>query len=111
MNIYVVAAHSDGQDDYTGDSYAIRFNNKQEAEKFLRAKDATDTRTRQMMTEKQFLSAWTLPADDYTEGAANDLGYVWDAGYNRYIGIGVYEFSDYQNSKEWFDSEFDVDKL
>lgn len=109
MNIYVVAAHNDGRDDYTGDAYAIKFHSKQEAEKLLREKPAPyDTRTRQMLTEDQFLTAWTLPADAYTESAANDLGYVWDADYGRYIGIGVYEFNDYQNNKQWFDSETDI---
>lgn len=110
--IYVVATHNDDRDDYTGDAYAIRFYSKQEAEKFLYAKPAPyDSRTRQMMTEDQFLAVWTMPDKAYTEGAANDLGYVWDDYYNCWIGIGVYEIDDYQNNTELFDSEVDIDAL
>lgn len=112
MNIYVVTSHDDGRDDYTGDSYAIKFHDKQEAEKFLREKPAPyDTRKRQMLTEDQFLTAWTLPADAYTESAANDLGYFWNAYYNCWVGISVYEIDDYRNNKKWFDSEVDIAAL
>lgn len=112
MNIYVVASHNDGRDDYTGDAYAIKFRGKQEAEKFLHEKPAPyDTRTRQMMTEDQFLAAWTMPAEAYSEGVANDLGYFWNAYYNCWVGISVYEIDDYRNNKKWFDSEVDIAAL
>lgn len=110
--IYVVATHNDGRDDYTGDAYAIKFNGKQEAEKFLHTEPAPyDSRVREMMNEDQFLATWTKPAEEFTEGVANDLGYVWDNDYKCWCGIGVYSIDDYQNNKEWFDSEVDIEAV
>ena len=47
----------------------------------------------------------------HDEGVANDLGYVWDNDYKCWCGIGVYSIDDYQNNKEWFDSEVDIEAV
>lgn len=110
--IYVVATHDDGRDDYTGDAYAIKFYNKQEAEKFLHAVPSPyDSRVREMINESQFLATWTKPAEELTEGVANDLGYDWNNDCKCWCGICTYKIDDYRNNKEWFDSEVDIEAV
>lgn len=81
---YVVSAHDDGSD-----AYAFRFDDKATAEKFLNTEEY-DFRTRELMTEDQFLAEWTKSADCFPdEASANCEGYVWDDPNYCWLGINV----------------------
>jgi len=81
---YVVSTADDGSD-----AYAVKFDDKAEAEEYLHT-EQYDFRERQLMTEGQFLEKWSKPADAYaSEGDANQDGYVWDGGFERWLEIPI----------------------
>ena len=80
--------------DYGSDAFAVKFNDKAEAEKYLHT-EQYDFRERQLMAEDQFLAEWSKPADAYdSEEEAFEDGYVWDDGYGRWLEISVNDLDD-----------------
>ncbi|GHV97757.1 hypothetical protein lacNasYZ03_10620 [Lactobacillus nasalidis] len=81
---YVVNATDDGSD-----AFAVKFDGKAEAEEYLRTEQC-DFRELQLLTEDQFLSDWSKPAEAYgSEEDASQDGYVWDDGFERWMEIPV----------------------
>ncbi len=79
---YVVNTADDGSD-----TYAVKFDDKAEAEKYLRT-EQYNFRERELLTEKEFWATWSKPADAYAnEEDASQDGYVWDDQHNRWTNI------------------------
>lgn len=81
---YVVNTADDGSD-----AFAVKFNDKAEAEKYLNT-EQYNFRERELLTENEFLEEWTKPADAYIseeEAAVDDC--VWDDSYERWLEIPV----------------------
>lgn len=81
---YVVNTADDGSD-----AYAVKFNEKEEAEKYLNT-EQYNFRERELLAEDEFLDKYSKPADAYQneEEAAED-GYVWDDQHDRWTNINV----------------------
>lgn len=81
---YYVVNTADGSD-----AYAVKFDDKAEAEKYLHTEQC-NFRERQLMIEDQFLADWSKPADAYaSEEDAGQDGYVWDGEFERWLEIPV----------------------
>lgn len=81
---YVVNTADDGSD-----AYAVKFNDKEEAEKYLNT-EQYNFRERELLTEDQFWTEYSKPADAYAsdEEAAED-GYAWDDEHDCWTDIDV----------------------
>lgn len=81
---YVVNTADDGSD-----AYAVKFDDKAEAEKYLNT-EQYNFRDRELMTEDKFWAEFSKPADAYAsdEEAAED-GYAWDDYHDRWTDIDV----------------------
>lgn len=82
---YVVDFPYDGD---LRDTFAVKFDSLEEAKKYLNTEE-NNFRERELLTENEFLTEWTKPAEAYNskEEAAED-GYVWYDEYGRWLGIG-----------------------
>lgn len=81
---YVVNTADDGSD-----AYAVKFYDKAEAEEYLHT-EQRDFRERTLLTESQFLAAWSKPDNAYVSDVrAVEDGYFWDDGFERWINIDV----------------------
>ena len=81
---YVVNTADDGSD-----AYAVQFNDKTEAEKYLHT-ERYNFRERELLTEDKFLATWAKPAEAYaSEEDASQDGYAWDDGFERWMEIPV----------------------
>lgn len=69
------------------DTFAVRFDTLEDAEKY-RDTEESNFRERELLTENEFLTEWTKPAEAYSseEEAAED-GYVWFDEYGRWLEI------------------------
>lgn len=84
ITYYVVNTADDGSD-----AYAVKFDDKAEAEKYLHT-EQYDFRERQLMTEDKFWDEYSKPADAYaSEEDASQDGYVWDDKFERWLEIPV----------------------
>ena len=81
---YVVNTADDGSD-----AFAVKFNDKAEAEKYLHM-EQYNSRERELMTEDKFWDEYSKPADSYAseEEAAED-GYAWDDYHDCWTDIDV----------------------
>lgn len=86
VNHYIVVNSPDDGDLH--DTFAVRFDSLEDAEKY-RDTPENNFRERELLTENEFLTEWTKPAEAYDskEEAAED-GYVWYDEYERWLGIG-----------------------
>ncbi len=81
---YVVNTADDGSD-----AYAVKFNDKAEAEEYLHT-EQRDFRERTLLTESQFLADWSKPAVAYaSEEDASQDDYVWDDDFERWLEIPI----------------------
>lgn len=71
------------------DAFAVKFDDKAEAEKYLHT-EQYNFRERTLLTEEQFLADWSKPADAYAgEEDASQDDYVWDDGFERWLEIPI----------------------
>lgn len=85
ITYYVVNSDEVGDKDV----FAVKFDDKAEAEEYLHTEQC-DFRERTLLTESQFLATWSKPAEDYaSEEDANQDGYVWDDGFERWLEIPI----------------------
>lgn len=85
VNHYIVVNAPD--DGGIHDTFAVRFDSLEDAEKY-RDTEESNFRERELLTENEFLTEWTKPAEAYSneEEAAED-GYVWFDEYGRWLEI------------------------
>ena len=81
---YVVNTADDGSD-----AFAVKFDNLEDAEKY-RDTQENNSRERELLTEKEFLTNWSKPAESYdSEESASEDGYVWDDQLGRWIEVDI----------------------
>lgn len=83
---YVVDFPYDGD---LRDTFAVKFDSLEEAEKHLNAEE-NNFRERELLTENEFLEEWTKPGDAYiSEEQAAEDDCVWDDDYERWLEIPI----------------------
>ena len=81
---YVVNTADDGSD-----AFAVKFNDKVEAEKYLHT-EQYNFRERELLDEDEFWAEYSKPADAYSSDAeAEEDGYAWDDEHGCWTDIDV----------------------